>query len=145
MGLEPDAEALIVNRMAEPPEHAIAPIDECYRLVGLIKVELGGDLGRRRARSGDRRLLRRAARASARRTVSGRMSAETNGAASSASAGVAEDLEPTRPVPFSGAPDPDFEVLSARPVERAAAPTLGFRLRVSDGSRLPVFTIALTC
>ena len=35
--LEPDAEALIVNRLAEPPQHAIAPIDECYRLVGLVK------------------------------------------------------------------------------------------------------------
>ena len=34
MSLEPDAEALIVNRIADPPEHAIAPIDECYRLVG---------------------------------------------------------------------------------------------------------------
>ena len=61
MSLEPDAEALIVNRMAEPPEHAIAPIDECYRLVGMIKVELGGDLGRRRAGAGDRGVLRRAA------------------------------------------------------------------------------------
>ena len=38
MGLEPDAEALIVNRMVDPPQHAIAPIDECYRLVGLVKV-----------------------------------------------------------------------------------------------------------
>lgn len=35
--LAADGEALIVNRMSEPPEHAIAPIDECYRLVGLIK------------------------------------------------------------------------------------------------------------
>ena len=44
--LEPDAEALIVNRMADPHEYVIAPIDECYRLVGAIKIELGGDLGR---------------------------------------------------------------------------------------------------
>ena len=49
MSLESDAEALIVNRIAEPPEYAIAPIDECYRLVGLIKVELGRDLRRRGA------------------------------------------------------------------------------------------------
>ena len=28
-GLGPDAEALIVNRLADPPQHAIAPIDEC--------------------------------------------------------------------------------------------------------------------
>jgi hypothetical protein len=35
--LEPDAEALIVNRMAEPHAFAIAPIDRCYMLVGLVK------------------------------------------------------------------------------------------------------------
>ena len=45
MGLEPDAEALLVNRMAEPAQHAIAPIDECYRLVGLIKVSWEGISG----------------------------------------------------------------------------------------------------
>jgi hypothetical protein len=48
------------------------------------------------------------------------------------------------PVPFAGAPDPDFEVLSASPVERAAAPTVGFRVRVTDASARRVFTIALT-
>ena len=45
MGLEPDAEALIVNRIADPPRHAIAPIDECYRLVGLIKLNWDGISG----------------------------------------------------------------------------------------------------
>jgi hypothetical protein len=35
--LEPDAEALIVNRMGDPPAYAIAPIDRCYMLVGLVK------------------------------------------------------------------------------------------------------------
>ena len=35
--LEADAEALVVNRMDDEPQHAIVPIDECYRLVGLIK------------------------------------------------------------------------------------------------------------
>ncbi len=45
MSLEPDAEALIVNRIADPPEYAIAPIDECYRLVGLIKANWDGISG----------------------------------------------------------------------------------------------------
>lgn len=36
--LEPDGEAFLVNRTADPPQHAIVPIDECYRLVGLVKV-----------------------------------------------------------------------------------------------------------
>jgi hypothetical protein len=35
--LEPDAEGLIVNRLAGPQVAAIAPIDRCYELVGLIK------------------------------------------------------------------------------------------------------------
>jgi hypothetical protein len=43
--LEPDGEALIVNRTAEPPAFAIAPIDRCYMLVGLIKVNWQGISG----------------------------------------------------------------------------------------------------
>jgi Fe-S cluster biogenesis protein NfuA len=43
--LEPDAEALIVNRIADPPQHAIVPIDECYRLIGLIKSRWSGISG----------------------------------------------------------------------------------------------------
>jgi hypothetical protein len=43
--LEPDAEALIVNRLADPPQYVIAPIDECYRLVGLIKAGWEGISG----------------------------------------------------------------------------------------------------
>ena len=40
--LESDSEALIVNRLAEPPRFAIAAIDECYRLIGLIRVSWQG-------------------------------------------------------------------------------------------------------
>ena len=43
--LEPDAEGLIVNRMAEPHQFAIAPIDRCYMLVGLIKASWEGISG----------------------------------------------------------------------------------------------------
>jgi Fe-S cluster biogenesis protein NfuA len=43
--LEPDAEALIVNRMADPPQHAVLPIDECYKLIGLIKSRWEGISG----------------------------------------------------------------------------------------------------
>jgi hypothetical protein len=35
--LEPDVEALLVNRVANPHQHYIVPIDHCYRLVGLIR------------------------------------------------------------------------------------------------------------
>jgi hypothetical protein len=35
--LDFDAEALIVNRLSDPPAYVIAPLDDCYRLVGLIK------------------------------------------------------------------------------------------------------------
>ena len=53
--LDPDAEALIVNRLSDPPQYVIAPIDQCYALVGLIKSRWegisGGDaLERGRAR-----------------------------------------------------------------------------------------------
>jgi hypothetical protein len=43
--LDPDAEALIVNRMADPPAYAIAPLDDCYRLVGIIKATWEGVSG----------------------------------------------------------------------------------------------------
>ena len=44
-GLEADSEGLIVNRMAEPHQHAIAPIDDCYRLVGIVKASWEGISG----------------------------------------------------------------------------------------------------
>jgi Family of unknown function (DUF5947) len=43
--LEPDAEALVVDRLAEPRHYAIAPIDECYRLVGLVRTAWSGISG----------------------------------------------------------------------------------------------------
>jgi hypothetical protein len=43
--LEPDAEALIVNLMGDEPAYAIAPIDRCYMLVGLIKTNWQGISG----------------------------------------------------------------------------------------------------
>ena len=43
--LDPDAEALIVNRLSDPPQFAIAPIDVCYGLVGLIKSRWEGISG----------------------------------------------------------------------------------------------------
>jgi hypothetical protein len=41
-GLEADVEGLIVNRMADPAVYAIAPIDRCYALVGLVKLRWEG-------------------------------------------------------------------------------------------------------
>jgi hypothetical protein len=35
--LEPDVEALLVNRLGEQPEHFRVGIDECYALVGLVR------------------------------------------------------------------------------------------------------------
>jgi hypothetical protein len=43
--LDPDAEALIVNRLSDPPQYVIAPIDDCYGLVGLIKTRWEGISG----------------------------------------------------------------------------------------------------
>ena len=43
--LDPDAEALVVNRLSDPPQYAILPIDRCYELVGLIKSRWEGISG----------------------------------------------------------------------------------------------------
>ena len=43
--LDPDAEALIINRLAEPAQYVIAPIDVSYALVGLIKSRWEGISG----------------------------------------------------------------------------------------------------
>ncbi len=43
--LDVDGEALIVNRTGEEHQYAIAPIDDCYRLVGLIKRNWEGIAG----------------------------------------------------------------------------------------------------
>jgi hypothetical protein len=40
--LEADAEGLIVNRLADPMQAVIAPIDRCYALVGLVKLHWEG-------------------------------------------------------------------------------------------------------
>jgi Fe-S cluster biogenesis protein NfuA/nitrite reductase/ring-hydroxylating ferredoxin subunit len=45
--LEPDAEALVVDRTGSEPRFVIAPIDECYRLVGVIKQRWQGLSGGR--------------------------------------------------------------------------------------------------
>jgi hypothetical protein len=66
--------------------------------------------------------------------------ARTNGGAADATPGAVE----VGPVPYAGAPDPELEVLEARAVERAAAPTLAFRMRATDVSGRPIFAIALT-
>jgi len=45
--LEADAEALVVNRLAEPPQHAIVPVDVAYQLVGVVKASWEGISGGR--------------------------------------------------------------------------------------------------
>jgi hypothetical protein len=40
--MEPDVEALLVNRIGDVAQYHLVPIDECYRLVGLIRVHWRG-------------------------------------------------------------------------------------------------------
>ena len=40
--MEPDTEALLVNRVRGASEYYLLPIDECYKLVGLIRVHWHG-------------------------------------------------------------------------------------------------------
>ena len=44
-GLEADSEGLVLNRLSEPHQYAIAPIDQCYALVGLVKASWEGISG----------------------------------------------------------------------------------------------------
>lgn len=39
---QPDVEALLVNRVSDPPQYYRAPIDHCYRLVGIIRTQWRG-------------------------------------------------------------------------------------------------------
>jgi hypothetical protein len=43
--LEPEVEALVVNRLVDPHAFAIVPIDRCYELVGMIKATWEGISG----------------------------------------------------------------------------------------------------
>lgn len=40
--MQPDTEALLVNRVRGASDHFIVPIDQCYRLVGLIRTKWKG-------------------------------------------------------------------------------------------------------
>jgi hypothetical protein len=42
VSLEPEVEALLVNRIGKQSIHFVVPIDECYRLVGLIRTKWRG-------------------------------------------------------------------------------------------------------
>jgi hypothetical protein len=46
-GMEPDVEALLVNRVRDAREYFLVPIDECYKLVGLIRTYWKGFSGGR--------------------------------------------------------------------------------------------------
>jgi len=43
--MRPEVEALLVNRVTQPHNYYLAPIDECYRLVGLIRSKWRGFSG----------------------------------------------------------------------------------------------------
>ena len=45
--LEPDVEALLINRVEQAREYYLAPIDVCYRLVGLLRTHWKGLSGGR--------------------------------------------------------------------------------------------------
>jgi len=42
LSLEPEVEALLVNRIGAQATHFVVPIDECYRLVGVIRTKWRG-------------------------------------------------------------------------------------------------------
>ena len=104
--LEPDAEALIVNRTAEPPAYAIAPIDRCYMLVGPVKASWEGISGGAGVEQRDRGLFRGAQEGRRRET----------------------SRSCSRRLPV--APEPEFQVLAAS----AAAATRPCRPSISTST-----------
>jgi hypothetical protein len=40
--MEPDVEALLVNRIGEARDHYLAPIDRCYELCGILRMHWRG-------------------------------------------------------------------------------------------------------
>jgi hypothetical protein len=40
--MEPEVETLLVNRVGQTREYYLAPIDQCYRLAGLIRLHWKG-------------------------------------------------------------------------------------------------------
>ena len=129
LGLEPDIEGLIVNRLAEPPVYVIAPIDRCYALTGTIKASWEGISGGGARRGGGGGVLRAAAR--------------RGGAAHERSTSCRDD---GGAAPGERARDPRARLRGARraPVRYAAAPMLVLDLQVSEPSGRPVYMIALT-
>ncbi len=55
--MEPDVEALLVNRISTPHQYYIAPIDHCYRLVGVIRKNWRGLSGGKEVWKADRHVL----------------------------------------------------------------------------------------
>jgi len=43
--MQPDVEALLVNRVASPPDYYIVPIDRCYELSGIVRKHWQGFTG----------------------------------------------------------------------------------------------------
>lgn len=43
--MQPDVQALLVNRIGDARDYYVAPVDECYRLVGLIRTHWRGFSG----------------------------------------------------------------------------------------------------
>ena len=40
--MQPDVETFLVNRVSQPAQYYVVPVDECYRLVGLIRMHWRG-------------------------------------------------------------------------------------------------------
>jgi hypothetical protein len=43
--LQPDVQALLVNRLVEPYEYLLAPIDKCFELIGIVRTNWQGFTG----------------------------------------------------------------------------------------------------
>ena len=100
--LEPDVEALLVNRVASARDYYIAPIDHCFELVGLF-VRTGRDFPEARKPGARLTILRPAERARSTRWRRGKTM-----------------------------PDLEFRIAGVDPGARGLTPLLNFQLEITN-------------
>ena len=129
--LEADAEALVVNRISDPPQYAIVPIDQCYALVGLIKSRWEGISGGSAIEQAVPEFFAAAAERGPRAAPSELLPMS-----------VRRPRAEQRPRPL--VPEPEFAVTGAAHMAFAATPTMLFAATATDPSGHEIQSIALT-
>ena len=116
--MEPNVEAFLVNRVGPSPEYFLVPIDECFRLVGLIRMHWKGLSGARKCGNRSSAFLLDCVRVPERQRISARVCV----------------------------PDLQFQIEGAESVPHSAAPLLALKLRITNApAEEEIQTLSLRC